>query len=133
MEPKRKVIAGIHSGWRGTSLKILEKTLLKLKSDYKADPREIIAYLGPSISQKNYEVGNEVAQYFDKEYLEPKGEKFLLDVSKINYDILRKFEVRKENIQLSTLCSFGWNSLFHSYRRDGKLSGRTLGVLAMKG
>lgn len=132
-EPKRKIIAGVHSGWRGTSLKILEKTILKLEEECKADPKEIIAYLSPSISQKNYEVGLEVARHFDEKYLLPNGEKFLLDVAKINYDILRKFEVRKENIQLSTLCSYEWNSLFHSYRRDGKFSGRTLGVLAMKG
>jgi len=132
-EPKRKIIAGVHSGWRGTSLKILEKTMLMLEEDCKADPKEIIVYLGPSISQKNYEVGEEVARNFDEKYLLPDGEKFLLDVAKINYDILRKFEVRKENIQLSTLCSYEWNSLFHSFRRDGKCSGRTLGVLAMKG
>ncbi len=132
-EPKRKVIAGVHSGWRGTSLRILEKTILKLEKEFKVNPNELIAYLGPSISQKNYEVGEEVARHFDEKYLKPKGEKFLLDVAKINYDILCKFEVRKENIQLSTLCSYEWNALFHSYRRDGKLSGRTLGVLAMKG
>ena len=132
-EPKRKIIAGVHSGWLGTSLKILGKTILKLEEECKADPKEIIAYLGPSISQKNYEVGEEVARNFDEKYLLPNGEKFLHDVAKINYDILRKFEVRKENIQLSTLCSFEWSFLFHSYRRDGKLSGRTLGVLAMKG
>jgi len=132
-EPKRKIIAGVHSGWRGTSLAILEKTITKLVQEYGANPKEIIAYLAPSISQKNYEVGVEVARHFEDKYLLPKGEKFLLNVSKINYDILCKFDVKKENIQLSTLCSLEWNSLLHSYRRDGNLSGRTLGVLAMKG
>ncbi|MFA6597790.1 MAG: peptidoglycan editing factor PgeF [Ignavibacteriaceae bacterium] len=132
-EPKRKIIAGVHSGWRGTLHKILEKTILTLEQEYHADPAKIIAYLGPSISQRNYEVGEEVARNFDEEYLFPQNGKFLLDVAKINYDILCKFDVKKENIQLSTLCSFDWNQLFHSYRRDGKYSGRTLGVLAMKG
>jgi len=132
-EPKRKIIAGVHSGWRGTALNILGKTIKKLEEEFKIDPTEIIAYLGPSITQKNYEVGEEVARNFEDEYLLPKNGKFLLDVAKINYDILRKFEVRKENIQLSILCSFEWNALFHSYRRDGELSGRMLGVLTMKG
>ncbi|MDP3147615.1 MAG: peptidoglycan editing factor PgeF [Ignavibacteria bacterium] len=132
-EPKRKIIAGVHSGWKGTSLKILEKTIIKLEEEFHANLKEIICYIGPSISQKNYEVGEDVAKYFDEKYLSPKGAKFLLDVAKINYDILRKFEVRKENIQISSLCSYDWKSLFHSYRRDGSLSGRSLGVLAMKG
>lgn len=132
-EPKCKIIAGVHSGWRGTFLQILEKTMSKLEEEFHANPKEIICYIGPSISQKNYEVGEDVAKYFDEKYLSPKGAKFLLDVAKINYDILRKFEVKKENIQLSSLCSFEWSTLLHSFRRDGNLSGRSLGVLAMKG
>ncbi len=132
-EPKREIIAGIHSGWKGTSLKILEKTILKLEEELSANPMEFVCYIAPSISQKNYEVGEEVAKYFDEKYLSPKGTKFLLDVAKINYDILLKFDVKKENIQLSSLCSFEWKSMLHSFRRDGDLSGRSLGVLAMKG
>jgi len=132
-EPKRKIIAGVHSGWRGTSLRILEKTMTKLEDDFHADPKEIFAYISPSIHQKNYEVGEEVAAHFDAKYSLPHGEKFLLDVAKINYDILRKFGVRKENIQISSLCSYDWKSLFHSYRRDGNISGRSLGVIALKG
>ena len=132
-EPKRKIIAGVHSGWRGTFLQILEKTIIKLEEEFHANPKEIKCYIGPSISQKNYEVGGDVAKYFDNRYLLPKGAKYLLDVAKINYDILRKFEVKKENIQLSSLCSFEWRTLLHSFRRDGNLSGRSLGVIAMKG
>jgi len=132
-EPKRKIIAGVHSGWKGTSLKILEKTITKLVDEFNVNPKEILSFIGPSISQKNYEVSEDVAHHFDQKYLLPSGGKFLLDVAEINYDILRKFEVRKENIQISSLCSYDWKSLFHSYRRDGNLSGRSLGVLAMKG
>jgi hypothetical protein len=35
-------------------------------------------------------------------------------------------------IQISGLCSFEYTELFHSYRRDGKQSGRALGIIAMK-
>lgn len=132
-EPKRKIIAGIHSGWKGTTLKILGKTIIKLVEEFGANPTELVCYIAPSIGKKNYEVGEEVAKYFDEKYLSPKGTKFLLDVAKINYDILLKFDVKKENIQLSSLCSFEWKSMLHSFRRDGDLSGRSLGVLAMKG
>jgi len=41
--------------------------------------------------------------------------------------------VKAFNIQVSGLCSFEYNNLLHSYRRDGIESGRALGVIAMKG
>jgi len=46
--------------------------------------------------------------------------------------MLINFEIPKENIQLSNLCSYDVDHLLHSYRRDGAYSGRALGVIAMK-
>lgn len=131
-DKQNKIIAGIHSGWRGTERKILLKVLNKLKNDFNSSPENLIVYIGPSISQKNYEVGKEVAQKFDKKYLIPKSEKFLLNVAGINYDYLLSFGVPKENIQFSSLCTFDAKNLLHSYRRDGIKSGRALGVIAIK-
>ncbi len=131
-DTKNKVIAGIHSGWRGTEKKVLLKTLHKLKDDFNTSAPELIAYIAPAISQMNYEIGKEVAVLFDNKYLLQNGAKFLLDVSQINYDILVNFGLSKNNIQISKLCSFQSKNLFHSYRREGLHSGRALGVIAMK-
>jgi purine-nucleoside/S-methyl-5'-thioadenosine phosphorylase / adenosine deaminase len=131
-DKKNKVIAAVHSGWRGTEKKILLKVLQKLKEDFNSSPKDLITYIGPSISQKNYEVGKEVAEKFDKKYLIPKGTKFLLDVAGINYDILISFGIPEENIQLSSYCSLEMKYLLHSYRRDGLHSGRALGIIAMR-
>jgi purine-nucleoside/S-methyl-5'-thioadenosine phosphorylase / adenosine deaminase len=131
-DKKNKIIAGVHSGWRGTEKKILLKTLDKLKEEFNSSPEDLIAYLGPSISQENYEVGGEVAEKFDEKYLKPAKEKFLLDVAHVNYDILINFGLKSENIQASGLCNYKMKNLLHSYRRDGKNSGRALGVIALK-
>ena len=131
-DKQNKVIAGVHSGWRGTSKKILSFTLEKLKKIFKTKPENIIVFIAPSISQKNYEIGSEVAAQFDEKYLQKKRNKFLLDVSAVNYDILLNYGVKKENIERAQLCSFEEQYLLHSYRRDGKISGRALGVIAMK-
>ncbi len=130
---KNKVIAAVHSGWQGTEQKILFKTLLMMQKNYSSKPENIITYLGPSISQVNYEVGTEFAEKFDCIYLIPKGEKYLLDVSGINYKVLLDFGIPKNQIQKSELCTYEFSKLFHSYRRDGNLSGRSLGVIAIKG
>jgi hypothetical protein len=129
---KNKVVAAVHSGWQGTEQKILLKTLLKMQKDFSSKSENIIAYIGPSISQPNYEVGKEVANLFDGSFVKPKGVKYLLDVSGINYNILVNFGIPKNQIQKSELCTFEFNTLLHSYRRDGNLSGRSLGVIAIK-
>ena len=131
-DKQNKVIAAVHSGWRGTVQNILYKTLMKLESEFNSSPENMFAYVGPSISQMNYEVGSEVAEQFEEKYLLPKSEKYLLDVGRVNYDILVDYDIPRVNIQKSNLCTYQMNNLLHSYRRDGKTSGRSLGVIAMK-
>jgi len=126
-----KVISGVHSGWRGTKQEILTKTLLLLKEDFDSSPENLFVYIAPSISQNNYEVGKDVAEQFDPKYLIPKGEKYLLNVSRINYDMLVNFGVPKSQIEYSKLCSFD-ETYIHSFRRDKSESGRAFGVIALK-
>jgi len=130
-DKKGKVIAGVHSGWRGTEKKILIKTLGLLQQKFNSKPENIIAYISPSITQKNYEVDLEVAEKFDGKYWKPIGNKYLLDIAEANYDMLLYFGIPKVNIEKSDLCSYETDYL-HSYRRDGKISGRAFGVIAMK-
>ena len=132
-DPVMKVIAGVHSGWRGTSKKILLKVLQKLSNDFDSAPGDLICYLAPSISQQNYEVGLEVAKQFDLNYLKEENEKYFLNIPKINEDILLNYGVPARNIQISKLCSYEYSAILHSYRRDGKHSGRALGVVTLKG
>ena len=129
----QQVIAGIHSGWRGTFKRILSKVLDIFLNDFNSKPENLICYLSPSISKSNYIVGPEVAQQFDLRYIMPVGDKFLLNISKINYDILLNSGVKPQNIQLSKLCTYEYSTVLHSYRRDGKRSGRSLGVISMNG
>ncbi len=132
-DPVKKIIAAVHSGWRGTDKKIVQKTIIKLKDEFNSNPQDLVCYVGPSISQKNYEVGEEVANKFDEEFNLKKENKFYLDVSGANYKMLIDEGVKEVNIQVSKLCSFEYENILHSYRRDGQKSGRALGVIAMKG
>lgn len=129
---KKKVIAAVHAGWRGTEKKILLKTLEKLQVNFNSNPKNIVAYLGPSISAANYEVGKEVAEKFDSKFINIIDSKFYLDVSGINYKMLVDFGLPKNQIQKSELCTFEYKSLLHSYRRDKEKSGRAMGVIALK-
>jgi len=132
-DKSKKVIAAVHSGWKGTEIKILEKTLNKLKDEYNSDPKDLIVYAGPAISKENYEVGEEVASKFDEKYIEQKNnsDKYLLDLKKANMDMVLKFGVPEANIQFSQMCSYKSEEL-QSYRREGEKSGRALGIIALK-
>lgn len=132
-DAKNKVIAAVHSGWRGAENKILIKTLMKMQEVFDSKGENIIAYLGPSIYQVNYEVGKEVAILFNAKYLQQKNGKYFLDVSTVNYDFLKSFGVKSNNIQKSVLCSYQMKELLHSYRRDGANAGRSLAFIMMKG
>ena len=129
---KKKVIAAVHTGWRGTHKGITKKVMMRLKSEYKCDPSDLYVYLGPSVAQVNYAVGSEVAELFNPVYLLNTGDRIFLDVSAANYDMLLSEGIPSCQIQKSSLCSYEYNELLHSYRRDGKHSGRALGVIVMR-
>ncbi|MDP4173142.1 MAG: peptidoglycan editing factor PgeF [Bacteroidota bacterium] len=131
-DKKNKAIAAIHSGWRGTKKKIVFKTLKMLQENFNSKAEDIYAYIGPSIGQMNYEVGREVYEQFDPIYSIKRGDKFLLNVKRINYDMLINFGIPKKQIQLSKLCTYEQSDILHSFRRDGAASGRHLGIIALR-
>jgi YfiH family protein len=128
-----EIIAAVHSGWRSTEKKILEKTLKKLTNDFGSQAENLICYMGPSISQQNYEIKRNVAENFHFEHINFRAGKYFLDLKSANYKILLDAGVKESNIQVSKLCTFEHSYLLHSYRRDGEKSGRAVGIIAMKG
>jgi polyphenol oxidase len=68
VDTKRRAIAAIHSGWRGTLRRVAEKTLGRMHMEFGTRPEDVIAALGPSISRCCYEVGSEVAKEFHAQF-----------------------------------------------------------------
>ena len=101
--------------------------------NFNCQSQNMFVYVGPSIHQKNYEVGEEVAIKFESKYLLKIDNKIYLNVLRANVDQIKKFEIPDEQIEISPLCSFEEKNLLHSYRRDGIKSGRSLGIIAIKG
>lgn len=131
-DSENKIIAGVHSGWKGTQKRILKKVLSNLSFHFKSNPENLFVFVGPSISQENYEVGRDVALLFDQKYLLFKENKIFLDVPQANLDMLLNHGIPRDNIDVSGLCTYKEKNLLHSYRRDGMNSGRMLGIIALK-
>ncbi len=68
VEPRRRVVAAVHAGWRGTVKRIVEKTVGVMRQQFGADPARIRAALGPSIRRCCYEVGREVVDEFASQF-----------------------------------------------------------------
>jgi hypothetical protein len=128
-DPLIKIVAGVHSGWKGSAGKILTLTINEMQKRFDTDPARMIAYIGPCISAKNYEVGKEVAELFDDAFVVSSGEQFFLDLKKQNYSQLIDCGLHSDNIEVSEHCTFDEHDLLHSYRRDRERSGRMFGVI----
>ncbi len=126
-DPKTKVQAIVHSGWRGTAAKISHEALRKMEKEHGVQKEDIIAYVGPSIGQTQYEVGPEVYQEFTAQadrglYFKVKGEKYLLDMGQANYQLLIDAGIHPKNIEVESAKTFG-NDKLHSAREEGEKYG----------
>lgn len=123
-DQKNEAVGAIHSGWRGTVAKILEKTLHEMNVRFGTTGKDLIACIGPSVCQDSYEVGaevvNEVVTAFGKDsgLIIPQAEnKAKLDLWKANEYQLLKFGVEPANIELPNLCTVKNNTAFFSARK----------------
>jgi YfiH family protein len=67
-DTKRRVVAAVHAGWRGTLARIAAKTLGRMQQEFGTRPQDVVAALGPAIGRCCYQVGPEVAQQFAAQF-----------------------------------------------------------------
>lgn len=136
---KRRAIGVIHAGWRGTIGGIARKAVREMIKEYDILPEEVVALMGPAISAKCYEVGEEVMKAFRECF--PEGEgiisshkgRYFIDLSRANkYQLIRE-GIREDNIILTELCTFISSLKLPSYRREGKKAGRMLTLAMIRG
>jgi polyphenol oxidase len=68
VDTRRRAIAAVHAGWRGTLARIVVKTIGRMQLEFGSQPEDISAALGPAIGRCCYEVGPEVAQAFSGQF-----------------------------------------------------------------
>ena len=139
-DPVNKVIANVHSGWRGTIKRISTKAVEKMKKEYGSKPENIICCMSPSIGKDHFEVDEDVYNLFKNEFkefnesdkiYEEKNDKWLIDTILINRIILKNTGLKEENIIDSGICSVCNKDLIHSYRAHGKGAGRATLIISL--
>jgi polyphenol oxidase len=126
-DPKVKIVGLVHGAWKTLNTSLLGKVVTRF-SDLGADTNDLVAGIGPMICKNCYEFGPEAAEIFDKKYITPKDDKYLVDLKSMAIDQLQSAGVFKiDDLHICTLE----DERFFSHRRDGASSGRMLTLAAL--
>ena len=140
-DPVKKVIANVHSGWKGTLQRISEKTVDKMVKNYGCEPKDIIVCICPSIRKCHFEVKEDIKELFFNEFnnlentndfIINKENKWFVDTVLINKLILKKVGILEENIEDCGICSVCNKEIIHSFRAEGDGYGLATAVIALK-
>jgi len=115
------VVAVAHAGWRGLLAGVLEETVAAMG----VSGANLLAYLGPAIGPKAFEVGEEVRSAFVAHHEEGQTAfissvqgKWLADIYLLARQRLKRMGVQR--VYGGTFCTFTEPGRFFSFRRDGK-------------
>ncbi len=144
-DPEKRVIAAIHSGWKGTVQMISRKVIGILEDKYGTKPSDLQAAIGPCIGPDSFQVGEEVAAVFKDagfpmdriwQFMGPKGKKPMEGGHHINLPeacrwTLLEAGVPEESILVSGIDTYIAPS-FYSARREGIECGRNINAIMLK-
>lgn len=136
LDPVKRVIGLAHSGWRGTVGRIGAKMIGMMTEEYGCRKEDILAAVGPSICQDCYEVSEDVAGQFLKEFGEDvlaagkESGKYQLDLWKANEMVFLQAGLSKAQITVTDICTCCNREVLFSHRASNGQRGN-LGAFMM--
>lgn len=106
-------VAAAHAGWRGLAAGVLEATVDAMG----VAPQKVLAWLGPAIGPRVYEVGDEVRAAFrgyESAFRPTRPGHWLLDL----YAVARAKLGSLKQVSGGGFCTYSEPERFFSYRRD---------------
>ena len=122
-DTRKRIVAAVHAGWRGTVARIVQKTIRQMQPQ---SPNDLHAIIGPGISLEWFEVGDEVyedfkAEGFPMERIAKKISRWHIDLWEANRWLLEKQGVT--DIFVEGTCT-RTSENFYSARRETLNTGR---------
>lgn len=139
--PGGRAVAAAHAGWRGLAGGVLEASLQALCTGAACTSAQVVAWLGPCIGPRCFEVGEDVLQAFGSTARQPDpayftarstaaGTRWLADLPGLVRQRLQAAGVRR--VGGGEWCTVEDRSRFFSYRRD-RLTGRLAAAVWIRG
>jgi YfiH family protein len=140
VDPVHKAIGLSHSGWRGTVGRMGQKTLDAMKEAFGTNPADVYAAIGPSICQDCYEISEDVAEHFYKEFtghgdeiLINKGNgKYQLDLWKTNEIVMLDAGILPEHLAVTNICTCCNADVLFSHRASHGKRGNLAAFLMLR-
>lgn len=137
ISPKHHLIGIAHSGWQGTVHGMMHTFLSHWINDLQIMPADIFIAIGPMISKSSYMVDDTVANkvksfpHFDATCTLTQMTKthYKFDGQLLNLMMAENLNIPKQNISLTSYCTYADQDLFFSFRRDG-ITGRMLATIS---
>ncbi len=130
-------VVAIHSGWRGTTLNVAGAGIAALR-DRVGGSGDLVAAIGPHIEACCFEVGDDVASELAScstagaRAVERRDGKAHVNLRAIIHAQLEAAGLASDDIDDVRGCTVCEPERFHSYRRDGKVSGRLLSAIVSR-
>lgn len=124
VDPVAGVCGCLHAGWRGTIGNIVSRGIKKMKA-LGASQDNMRLWTGPAICRENYEVSPELIEQFQSVHggLGDFFEGRCLDLPRLNLLQGLSEGISKHSLEMSGLCTYRHEKLFHSHRRQNRLRG----------
>lgn len=131
---RRRVIAAIHAGWRGTVGGIIPRTLQAMAGWFGTRGSDCLAYIGTCIDKCSFEVGPEVAAQFDCAFVrfDTGKARHFVDLKGALAQQLQKCGVPAEHIEISPYSTVLHSEDYFSHRLSGGRTGRMLAVIGLR-
>jgi hypothetical protein len=125
-----RAVAVCHAGWRGLVAGVVEATVDELVRAI--DASDLLAWVGPCLGPRDFEVGPEVAVQLDGDHLlgSQGGDRPLFDLPGAIVSRLVGVGLRPENVETTDVSTLRDPRTF-SHRRDGPNTGRMLAVVGL--
>ena len=130
VDPVRRVVANVHSGWRGSIQNIIGRTVAAMQQHFGCRPEAILAGIGPSLGPCCAEFINWQTE-IPEEFWGYQDADDHFDFWAISSDQLVKAGVPQSNIESSRMCTRCRTRDFFSYRAE-KTTGRFAAVIGLK-
>jgi YfiH family protein len=135
--PDGRAVAAAHGGWRGLAGGVVEAALAAVCDAAACAPHDIVAWLGPCIGPREFEVGADVVDAFggDPRCFVPRpradgSPRWLADLPQLGRERLRAQGVMR--VSGGQWCTVSERSRFFSFRRDG-VTGRMAAAVWIRG
>jgi polyphenol oxidase len=136
-DPVKQAIALVHLGWKSTDLKLIQKVIKVMRSEFGTELRDIRAYIGPCIHKESYK--HEHVEQKERSDWQPYLEVYSsgemsIDLVAFNIDQMQESGISAKHITTSPVDTAAANQYFSHYRavRTEEPEGRFATILALK-